>query len=170
MSQVFEDQGLMLGNKINWSYILGLGVLKVDEALVKEEGFQSEQQVREAVLILKSKIPDAWVLRDTKWKKEVANAVVETEEDIRPTFCGIRIGIPKFKKVSVVHPIRLYHAVVNVFHRRGLLSKTIFQEVMIPNPEQYEKNGEELKNAITTNEEEIARLEEEIAELEEGTT
>lgn len=135
MSQDQQDQGLMLGDRINWPYILGMNVLKVDDAIVKAEGHQSEQQVREASLALYDKIPDAWVAEDSKWKADLENAIVTVEVDDRPLWCGVRVGELKTRKEERIHPHRLLRACVNVFNRRGLLSKTIFQEKMVPDPD-----------------------------------
>jgi len=144
MSQDMQDQGLMLGDRINWPYILGMNVLKVDDAIVKAEGHQSEQQVREAALALYDKIPDAWVAKDTKWKDDVAEAIVTVEVDDRPLWCGVRVGKPKFRKEDKINPHRLLRACVNVFNRRGLLSKTIFQENMVPVPSDFEEEQEDV--------------------------
>lgn len=139
MSQEQQEQGLMLGDRINWPYILGMSILKVDETIVKYEGAQSEQEVREAVLSLYDKIPEAWTANDEKWKKDLEEAIEEIEVDDRNIWCGVRVGEPKFRKEEKINPHRLLRACVNVFNRRGLLSKTIFQEVMIPKPEDFEE-------------------------------
>lgn len=151
MSNPQEEQGLMLGDRINWPYILGMSILKVDEAIVREEGNQSEQQVREAVLSVYNKIPDAWVENDVKWKEDIAEAIITKKIDDRPLWCGIRVGKPKWKKEEVINPHRLLRACVNVFQRRSLLSKTIFQEQIVPVPEDLKETEEELEREQDVN-------------------
>lgn len=142
-----EEQSLMLGDRINWPYILGMTILKVDETIVRKEGSQSEQQVRESVLAVYDKIPDAWVKTDKQWKKDIDEAIKEIDVDVRPVWGGIKLseeycrnnGIPITEKKEKIDPHKLLHACVNVFQRRSLLSKTIYQEVMIPRPEDFEE-------------------------------
>lgn len=142
MSEDQQNVGLMLGERMNWQYILGVNVLKLDDSLVREEGFQSEQQVREAVLSLYDKIPKAW--KDDEWNKDMEEAFIEVTIDLRPIWCGVRVGEPKFRKEKKVRPHRMYRAIVNLFNRRGMLSKRIFQENMVPTPEQLETLVEEI--------------------------
>jgi len=134
-----QDQGLMLGDRINWPYILGLCTLKVDETIIKYEGAQSEQEVREAVLAVRDKIPDDWIKNDKQWDEDMEKAIIKVKVDARRLWCGVRVGKPKFRKEEKIDPHRLLRACVNVFQRRGLLSKKIFQEVMIPTPEDFEE-------------------------------
>jgi hypothetical protein len=136
--QQTQEQNLMLGDRINWPYILAVAVLKFQEAIVKVEGEQSEQEVREAALFLRSLIPDAWVKADEKWKEELKKVVITKKVDMRKEWCGRRVGKPKFQNEEIVEPYKLGHACVNVFHRRGLLSKTIFTEKIVPEPEDFE--------------------------------
>ncbi len=128
----------MLGDRINWPFILGNGVLKFQEAIVREEGAQSEQQVREAALVLSNSIPDAWIKADDKFREDFGKAVTMTPVDKRKEFMGRKIGKPIIEDEPVLDPYKLYHACVNVFQRRGLLSKTIFSEKIVPELEDFE--------------------------------
>lgn len=152
MSNQPEEQSLMLGDRINWPYILGNGVLKFQDAVVKVEGEQSEQEVRESALALFNSIPEAWIIKDKQLREDLDNAIIKRKIDARKEFCGVKIGKPKIVEVSELQPYRLYHACVNVFHRRGLLSKTIFTEKIIPEPTDFEEEDTENKQA-TPNEE-----------------
>lgn len=146
-NQPQEQQGLMLGDRINWPYILGSGVLKFYEAIIREEGNQSEQQVRESALTLYHSIPSQWVKKDDQFKKDVKAAFEKKDVDVRKIFQGRRVGKPKFKKEEVLDPYRLFQACVDVFQRRGLLSKTVYTEKLVPEPEDFEE-----KDANTNNE------------------
>lgn len=134
-----EQQSLMLGARINWPYILGTGVIKFQNSIVKIEGQQSEQETREAALALFYSIPEAWIKSDEEFKAELKKAVEKQKVDVRKEWCGHKVGPPKFKTEKTLNPHKLYHACVNVFQRRGLLSKTIYLEKMVPEPEDFEK-------------------------------
>jgi len=134
-----QDVSLTLGDRMNWPFILGQSVMNCQNVLVKIEGEQSEQEVREAVLMLRNLIPNQWVLADEKFKKECEEAVIKVPIDTRLEWCGIRIGKPKFEYDKKVDPHKLLQACVNVFQRRGLLSKTIYIEKMVPEPEDFEE-------------------------------
>ncbi len=138
MSEAIEQQSLMLGDRINWPFILGNGVLKFQTAIVKAEGEQSEQEVREAALALYNSIPDAWTKADDQFRKDIANAITTTKVDKRKIFMGKPVGKPKIEDEESLDPYKLYHACVNVFQRRGLLSKTIYTEKIVPEPSDFE--------------------------------
>ena len=144
--QSSQEQNLMLGDRINWPYILGQGVINFQTSIIKVEGEQSEQEVREAALCLYNSIPDAWIKADKEFEKDIKKAVQTRKVDARKEWCGKRVGKPKFEKEDFIDPYKLYHACVNVFHRRGLLSKTIFTEKIVPGPEDFEKDGHDADN------------------------
>ena len=137
-----QIDNLMLGDRINWPYILGVGVLKFLEATVKVEGEQSEQEIREAAKVLQTLIPDIWVKVDKKYHEEVEAASEKQKVDVRKEWCGRKIGEPKFEEQKIVDGYKLAHACVNVYQRRGLLSKTIFTEKIVPQPEDFEEETE----------------------------
>ena len=144
--QSSQEQNLMLGDRINWPYILGQGVINFQTSIIKVEGEQSEQEVREAALCLYNSIPDAWIKADKEFEKDIKKAVQTRKVDARKEWCGKKVGKPKFEKEDFIDPYKLYHACVNVFHRRGLLSKTIFTEKIVPGPEDFEKDGHDADN------------------------
>ena len=134
-----QEQNLMLGDRINYPYILATALLKFEEAVVKVEGERSEQETKEAALVVDSFIPDAWIKADSEYKDERQKATLKRKVDTRKEFCGKKVGKPKFEDQEYVEPYKLIHACVNVFQRRGLLSKTIFTEKIVPEPEDFEK-------------------------------
>lgn len=133
----------MLGDRLNWPYILGNAVLNFHNSIIKIEGAQSEQEVREAALCLYNSIPSAWVKVDKQFEKDLKEAIKEEKVDVRKEWCGRKVGKPKFEKQEKLDPYKLYHACINVFQRRGLLSKTIFTEKIIPTPEDFEDEKDE---------------------------
>jgi len=137
-----DEETLTLGGRINWTYILGRATLKYLETIVKAEGLQSEQEIREAALVMSTLIPDAWIKADKKYSDDKEKAIEKRQVDVRKEWCGQKIGEPKFETEEVVDPYKLAHACVNVFQRRGLLSRTIFSEKIVPTPEDFEEKVE----------------------------
>lgn len=120
---------LTLGDKVNWPFILGNMILKFQQAIVKVEGEQSEQEVREAALCLFNSIPASWKTKDKEFQKDLEKATVKRKIDARNIWCGKRVGPPKFKREEIIDPYRLFHACVNIMDRRGLISKKNVSEV-----------------------------------------
>jgi len=135
MSKNMDDQfQLTLGDKINWPFILGNMILKFQDAIVKVEGEQSEQEVREAALCLYNAIPKSW--HDDGFKEDRKEAITYQIIDNRNLWCERRIGAKIFKgkdtnqiKEEKLDPYRLFNACVNLLDRRGLISKKNIAEV-----------------------------------------
>ncbi len=140
-NQQGQEQNLMLGDRINYPYILANALLKFQEAVVKVEGERSEQEATEAAMVIDAFIPDAWIKADEAFKKEREEAMPVKEVDARKDWCGRKVGKPKLEKRVVIDPYKLVHANINVFQRRGLLSKTLFGEKIVPDPEDLEKEN-----------------------------
>lgn len=137
-----QEQSLMLGDRINWPYILGMGVVNFQNSIIKVEGEQSEQEVKEAALCLYNSIPSAWMKADIEFDKDVKEAIKKRKVDVRKEWCGKKVGPSKFENEEYIDPYKLYHACVNIFQRRGLLSKTIYTEKIVPDPEDFEPKEE----------------------------
>lgn len=141
-NQPFEEQGLVLGDRINWAYILATSVMNLHAAIVKVEGEQSTQEIREAVLAVFNSIPTAWVVADDQFREDLGKCFDISEVDNRREWCGLKVGAFKIRKEECLNPWRLYHTCVDVFHRRHLLSKPIFTEIMTGRHFKKEKKGE----------------------------
>lgn len=115
---------------MNWAYILANAVMNLHTSIVKVEGEQSEQEVREAALAVFNSIPTAWVVSDTEFLKDLNKCFDEVDVDKRAEFCGKKVGKPNIKKEQRLNAWHLYHTCVDVFHRRNLLNKPVFNEVM----------------------------------------
>ena len=124
-----EEQGLVLGDRMNWPYILATSVINLHNAIRKVEGEQSEQEVREAALAVFNSIPSAWVLADDQFREDLKKCFDSVEFDKRREWCGRKVGPPKIEREERLNPWRLYHTCVDVFNRRNLLSKPVFTEV-----------------------------------------
>lgn len=128
MSQDFqEQQSLVLGDRLNWPFFLGSGVLKFLEAIIREEGSLSEQQVREATLSIADMCPTAWI--DQQFQDDLKKCTEDIEVDDRPIWCGTRIGPKKSHMDKKVNPHRLAHACYDLWYRRNLLNKPVWTEI-----------------------------------------
>jgi len=139
MSEMQEQSNLMLGDRINWTYILGLTTVKFHEVDVRDEGLKSEKEVLEAAKIIWKSIPDAWLIEDENFKADLEKAKRTRKIDVRKEFCGVKVGEPVYQEEKYFDALDLYHACVNAFNNCHLLTKTIFQEQMIPTPEDFEE-------------------------------
>lgn len=137
----FEEQSLTLGDRINWPFILGTSVMNLFNAIVKVEGEQSDQEVREAALAVFNSIPTSWIKSDPQFAKDLEECFDKIEVDERKEWCGRKVGEPNIKNEDRLNPWRLYHACVDVFQRRNLLSKPVFQEIMTGKRFRKEKDG-----------------------------
>lgn len=121
---------LTIKDKVNFPFILANAILNFHNAIIKEEGLQSEQAVREAVLCLFNSIPASWRAEDIELKKDLKKALKTRKIDVRPEWCGRKVGTPKYQKEYYIEPYALYHACINVMDRKGLLSKAEKTEVI----------------------------------------
>jgi hypothetical protein len=140
---MFNMPNLTVKDKINYPFILANCMLNVHNALIKEEGLQSEQACRESVLVFFNSIPKSWIEDDPKFKEDMQETIIYEKVDNRSEWCGRKVGSPfcphlkddvecqrceLFKDCHVkeekLQPYKLYHACVNVLDRKGLISKT----------------------------------------------
>lgn len=124
-----QELSLTIGDKINWPFILANSVLKFQESIVRPEGQQSEQQVREASLVFYYSIPSSWLKEDEQFQKDREKCFSKRKIDARPLWCGQRVGPPNFEDEEIVQPYRLYNACVDVLNRRGMIGKKEWTEV-----------------------------------------
>ena len=118
--------------------------MKFEEAIVKVEGLQSEQEVKEAALCLFNLIPTIW--HDEDFRKDVKNAKTTIKVDVRKEWCGKKVGEPKFEDEEKIEPYLLVNACVNLLERRELLGKKKATEKV--EGVYFEPNGEESESEI----------------------
>lgn len=119
---------LTIRDKLNVPYLLATQILTIQKAML-DTSVYSEREIREAVNGLVALIPDSW--KDTDFEDELKNAKITLKIDQRPKFCGLsanlktckELGIEPFKSVDTVDSYKLFHATINLLHRRGLLSQ-----------------------------------------------
>ncbi|MHA1829050.1 MAG: hypothetical protein ACTSX6_10445 [Candidatus Heimdallarchaeaceae archaeon] len=132
MSENFEAQ-LTIKDRINFPYILANQILTFQRSLLKVEA--SEQEILESIEGLIHLIPEEW--KDDEFRKDLENARIATVKDNRPRWCGFPLdeeicklrGIEPFTKEERRDPYKLLQAVINLLHRRGMLSKKLWTEV-----------------------------------------
>lgn len=123
-----QTPNLTVGERINHPFLLAGDWMKFSQAVVKEEGMQSEQEVREAALNFESSIPDE--LKDDEFYKERKKSVTKVKVDARPIWCGVRVGEPKYTTEEKIEPYRLKRACVNLLQRIGYLSKMKVTQIL----------------------------------------
>ena len=135
---------LTIKDKVNLPFLLANAVLNVQNAIIKSEGLQSEQEVRESVLCLYNLIPSSWIEEDEKAAEQLAKAVQKRIIDARPEWCGKKCGNKIFdgeKKNQIeeewIEPYKLFRACVDILDRREMLSKKDRTEVI---DGRFEKN------------------------------
>jgi len=114
---------LTVKDKVNYPYILANAILNFHSSIIKAEGLQSEQEVKEAALCLYNSIPASWKDGDPALKEDLKKAITEKKVDVRNVWCGKRVGKPKFENQEHIDPYKLYHACINVMDRKGLISR-----------------------------------------------
>ena len=139
---------LTIRDRINYPYILGNQLITIQKAILS--GQYGEAEIAQSVEALVHIIPDE--MTDDRFKEEVEEAIIETEIDVRPTFCGVRLsvaickeqGYPISYKSQDYDYMRLLHACVNLLYRRGMITKRVFTEIMT-----YERaHGKNLDEAV----------------------
>lgn len=122
----FEEQSLVLGERLNWSFFLGSAVLKHLDSIIQEEGNLSEQKVRESVMTLFDMCVTDWI--DEQFQVDLKKCVEKVEIDLRKEFCGVKVGKPKIKEIEKINPHLLAHAIYDLWWRRNLLQKPVWTE------------------------------------------
>lgn len=125
----YDDVTLTLGDRINFPFILAQQIIAVKKAFVKEEGLQSQQEMNESVQVLYAMVPDAWRISEPEFQAEVQKAITYVKVDNRSYWCGIPVGPLTFNLVKRYDPIQLFHAIMNLFFKKGLLSRTMYEEI-----------------------------------------
>ncbi len=141
VASTYEESMLTLGDRLNHPFLIANAILKFIEATVQPEGQQSTQQVTEAAKALHKLIPSDWLIGDKEYTRDYKKAVFDkTIDKPRLTWCGLAIGEPEKETVKdFIDPYALFHVCINVFQRRGLLTKSVFDEIQVPNPMNLKK-------------------------------
>lgn len=126
---LYEDElKLTLGDRINYPYLMGEAIRTFLQTTVKAEGEESPQEILNAALNCLGLIPDGWRI-DKEFETDLKRALIITRADSRKSWCGVRVGSPNYSTKITLRPDKLFHAVINLLQRRGLMEKTIFREI-----------------------------------------
>lgn len=125
---------LTIRDRINFSYILAEYEIKLGSVLdvVKDPGLN---QFRALVSWLIHTIPDGW--KDPKFTEDMDLSKIKVLEDIRPRICGTPLSdrycesrnIPVTRETIITDPFREHQAIINLWYRRGLLSRVKYREI-----------------------------------------
>ena len=128
---------LTIKDKVNLPFLLANAVLNVQNSIIKTEGEQSEQEVREAVLCLYNLIPSSWIEEDEKAAEELGKAIQKRVIDNRNMWCGRKCGNKIFDgekrnqiEEEYIEPYKLFRACVDILDRREMLSKKDRTEII----------------------------------------
>lgn len=125
---------LTIKDRINFSYILAEYEIRLG-AILDLEKDPSMNKFRALVSWLIHTIPDGW--KDGKFRDEIESAKITILMDVRPRISGIPLSdryckmrdIPVVKESIVTDPFREHQAIINLWYRRGLLSRVKYREV-----------------------------------------
>lgn len=132
MSYKEEIVSLTIRDRMNFPYLLANQVLTIQKSILNQEF--SEREIQEAVNGLVQMVPDSW--KDEEWYDALDKALVKRIIDVRPDFCGVtatekwckEYGIVAFIEEDEFDSYRLFHAVICLLDRRGLISRQTFTE------------------------------------------
>jgi len=129
MSQL-EQPLKQLRDRVNFTDVIQNQLVTFQQALLESaEDIENQREVEEAVKGLIHLIPDTW--KDEQFKKDYEEAIEEIEEDIRPSFGGVKVseevckelGLPTTRKIQRIDWYKAFQACINLLDRRGLLSR-----------------------------------------------
>lgn len=123
-----KTEGLTIGDRLNYPYILSKAILYFLDAIVKSEGEYSQQEAEESAKAIRCLMLKSWTKGDKDFEKDIEKATIVEKVDLRPKWCGIPVGDPVFKEVTKYEPYLTAEAGINLLDRRGLLSKKVFTE------------------------------------------
>ena len=123
-----ELPSLTIKDKLNYAYLIATQFLTIQKAILNLE--YSDREIKEAVNGLVEMIPDSW--KDEGWEADLKKAEIKVTIDNRPNFCGVKpepqiykdtYGKEPFTTKIEYDPNKLFHGCVNLFDRRGLITR-----------------------------------------------
>jgi len=124
-----QDSNLIIGDRLNFPYIIGLALIQYINCRNKPDKEFSPEQVKESALAVSKLIPPE--MEDKKYKEDVESSYTLMKADQRDYWCGHRVGDkPIWKIFKKLDPARLIQSVMSLLHRRKMLGRSIPQELM----------------------------------------
>lgn len=138
---------LTIRDRINFSYILAEFEIRLGAVLDLEKN-PSLEKFRALVTWLIHTIPNGW--KDDKFGEDMNQAKVKILMDVRPRICGLplsnsyceRKGIPIRRETVLNDPFLQHQAIINLWYRRGLLSRVKYREISSGKKFDKTKKGE----------------------------
>jgi len=123
------------GDKINYAWLIGNQVLTYQKLLGNIK--YTDAELREVAVGFTDLVVDS--LKDDQWEIDINNAKIIKITDIRPIFCTtpvsiehcLRKKIPIYQKTLDYDSHKLIRACMNLFDRRGYLTKKAKIEKML---------------------------------------
>lgn len=147
------DANLVLKDRINYPYLISNQILTIQKAIQNPEA--SAFQIREAVLSLLAMIPTIW--EDEDFRKAMDKATIKVKVDNRANlgFCGSppsletckELGIKAFTIKKSMNYYSAFHAAIDLFQRRGMLSKKLLTEKFTG--KRYKGEGQDISETFT---------------------
>jgi len=127
-------QKLTIRDRLNYSYVLAEYEIRIAQVLDLQND-PDMSQFRAFVNWLLHTIPDDW--KDKEFWEELKRAQRKILMDVRPEICGVPLsfehcesrGIPIYQEVSYWDPYKQHQAIINLWNRRGLLSRVRWREL-----------------------------------------
>lgn len=134
MEEDIEVQ-LTLRDRLNYPYLIARQIETFQQAILNLD--LSPDEISEAIEGLIHMIPTSW--RDKQFNEALEEAVIDTEVDVRPSFCGVKLDVKACIELGYAVTVKsqdsdyykLFLACVDLLDRRGMLSKRRFTERMI---------------------------------------
>lgn len=127
---LYEDQAkLTLQDRINYPYLMGEAIRNYLNTTIKPEGEFSPQECLNAALNCLGLVPDSWKIMDEQFELDLKAALIVKPIDSRGLWCGVKVGVPTYKYRATLRPDKVFHAVINLLQRRGLMEKSILREI-----------------------------------------
>lgn len=141
---------LTLRDRINFTYLIAQQIITFQQAILNMD--LSEQEINEAIEGLLNMIPKSW--KDSKFKRAVRKATTTINLDVRPTYCGLKASYKFCIDNGIVPTIKqeekdyyaLFQACIDLFDRRGLLSRRVYTEIFTGR--RFKGKGEDLSEHI----------------------
>jgi hypothetical protein len=73
-------------------------------------------------------IPDSWAATDSKYQEDLKKAIKIQWIDLRPLWCGVRVGQSNPRPLLRWDYYRLFKAVIDLLDRRHVLTRVMFTE------------------------------------------
>lgn len=133
----YPEAQLQIRERLPYNYLISQMILTFQKAILNIQ--YSAEELREAAEGFVNMIPYAW--RDPDFENDLRKAQMEIVEDVRPEFNGTKAklewcedhNIQPIRSTLTFNYFKVFNAVVNLLHRRGMLLKPQYKEIVTGN-------------------------------------